>query len=129
MEKRIINPWEWQNGRNYVQGVEVKNVQSTLYCAGQAAVEADGTSSTGDMETQLKLAIHNLEQVISQAGYELSNIVRLNVYTTSHEEFFPHFHILQDWISQHGIKQASTFFEVKVLFETLKVELEATAVK
>ncbi|MBE9584306.1 RidA family protein [Mucilaginibacter sp. JRF] len=129
MEKRIINPWEWQNGRNYVQGVEVKNVQSTLYCAGQAAVEADGTSSTGDMETQLKLAIHNLEQVISQAGYELSNIVRLNVYTTSHEEFFPLFHILQDWISQHGIKQASTFFEVKVLFETLKVELEATAVK
>ena len=26
MEKRIINPWEWQNERHYVQAVEVKNV-------------------------------------------------------------------------------------------------------
>ncbi|MCC8409808.1 RidA family protein [Mucilaginibacter sp. UR6-1] len=129
MEKRIINPWQWQDDRNYVQAVEVKNVESTLYCAGQAAVLANGESSSADMKTQLEIAIQNLEQVITTAGYECKNIVRLNVYTTSHEEFFTCFNILQDWITKHGIKQASTFFEVKTLFETLKVELEATAVK
>lgn len=129
MEKRIINPWKWQDERHYVQGVEVRSVESTLYCAGQAAVHADGTSSSADMRTQLQLAIQNLEQVIAEAGYEAKNIVRLNVYTTSHEEFLPHFEFFGEWIARKGIKQAATFVEVKTLFETLKVELEATVVK
>lgn len=129
MEKRLINPWQWQDARGYVQAVEVKNVAGTLYCAGQAAVLPDGTSSTADMETQLRLAIQNLEQVISTAGYEPHGIVRLNVYTTSSEEFLLCFPILIDWVTRHGIKQATTLLEVKSLYETLKVELEATVVK
>lgn len=129
MEKRVINPWQWQDERSYVQAVEVKNVTSTLYCAGQAAVHADGQSSTADMKTQLLLAIENLERVIAEAGYECKDIVRLNILTTSSTEFFACFDIFQDWIAKHGIKQATTCYEVKVLFETLKVELEATAVK
>jgi enamine deaminase RidA (YjgF/YER057c/UK114 family) len=129
MEKRIINPWKWQDGRHYAQGVEVTQVAGTLYCAGQAAVEADGTSSTGDMNTQLLLAIQNLEQVISEAGYECKNIVRLNVYTTAHEEFFDCFDTFGAWVKSQGIQQAATFFEVKSLYETLKVELEATVVR
>ena len=129
MEKRIINPWQWQDQRSYVQAVEVKHVESTLYCSGQAAVLPDGQSSTADMKTQLLLAISNLEKVITESGYECSGIVRLNILTTSSEEFFSCFDILQDWIAKHGIKQATTLFEVKALFETLKVELEATVVK
>ncbi len=129
MEKRIINPWQWQDERSYVQAVEVKGAQGTLYCSGQAAVHADGQSSTADMKTQLVLAIENLEQVISEAGYEPKDIVRLTIYTTSSAELWPHFPIFQEWIAKHGIKQASTVLEVKSLFETLKIELEATAVK
>ena len=129
MEKRIINPWQWQDERSYVQAVEVKHAESTLYCSGQAAVHADGQSSTADMKTQLMLAIGNLESVLSEAGYEPRNIVRLNVYTTSTAGLWPHFPILQEWIARHGIRQALTFLEVKSLFETLTVELEATAVK
>ena len=129
MEKRIINPWQWQNERSYAQAVEVKEVTSTLYIAGQAAVHADGRSSTDDMRTQLLLAIQNLEKVITEAGYEPKNIVRLNILTTSSEEFFASFDVFQDWIAKHGIKQATSCYEVPVLYETLKVELEATAVK
>ena len=129
MEKRLINPWQWQDARGYAQAVEVKNVTGTLYCAGQAAVLPDGSSSTADMETQLRLAIQNLEQVISAADYAPSGIVRLTVYTTSSEEFLFCFPILIDWVRQHGIQQATTLLEVKSLYETLKVELEATVVK
>jgi enamine deaminase RidA (YjgF/YER057c/UK114 family) len=109
--------------------VEVKNVESTLYCSGQAAIDPDGTSSDKDMKSQLEQAIANLEEVISTAGYEYSGIVRLNIYTTSTEELWPYFPILQEWIAQHKIQQAVTMLEVKGLFETLKVELEATVVK
>jgi enamine deaminase RidA (YjgF/YER057c/UK114 family) len=129
MEKRIINPWQWQDERSYVQAVEVTNVAGTLYVSGQAAVLPDGKSSTADMKTQLLQAIQNLEQVISEAGYESRNIVRLTVYTTSTAELWPHFPIFGEWIAKHGIRQALTVLEVKSLFETLTVELEATVVK
>ncbi|TZF94851.1 RidA family protein [Chryseobacterium panacisoli] len=129
MEKRTVNPWKWQDERSYSQAVEVKNVESTLYCSGQAAIDPDGTSSDMDMKSQLEQAIANLEQVISTAGYECSGIVRLNIYTTSTEELWPYFPILQEWIAQHKIQQAVTMLEVNGLFETLKVELEATVVK
>lgn len=129
MKKKIINPWQWQDKRSYVQAVEVKNVESTLYISGQTAINADGISSNEDMETQLNQALQNLEQVISKAGYECKDIVRLNIYTTSKAELWPHFHIFQDWIAKHNIKQTLTLLEVKSLFETLKVELEATLVK
>ncbi len=129
MEKRVINPWKWQDQRNYVQAVEVKHVEGTLYVSGQTAINDDGISSNDDMQTQIIHAIKNLEKVIIDAGYECKNIVRLNVYSTSTEEFFPHFNILQDWITKNHVQQALTFLEVKSLFETLKVELEATVVK
>jgi enamine deaminase RidA (YjgF/YER057c/UK114 family) len=129
MEKQIINPWTWQDERSYVQAVEVKQVTSTLYCSGQAAVYPDGRSSTDDMKTQLILAIRNLEQVIDEAGYDCQNIVRLNVFTTSSSEFMACFSVLQEWIIKHRIKQATTLVEVNGLFDTLTVELEATVVK
>lgn len=129
MEKQVTNPWQWQDQRSYVQAVEVKQVQGTLYVSGQTAIDADGKSSTADMKTQLTEAIKNLEQVISEAGYESKNIVRLNIYTTSTADLWPQFPILQDWIAKHGITQATTLLEVKSLFETLTIELEATVVK
>jgi 2-iminobutanoate/2-iminopropanoate deaminase len=129
MEKRIINPWQWQDERSYVQALEVKNAESTLYVSGQTAIYADGTSSNENMKSQLVLALQNLEQVINEAGFECKNIVRLNIYTTSTAELWPHFSIFQEWINKHDIKQATTLLEVTSLFETLKVELEATAVK
>ncbi|OCK52599.1 hypothetical protein BA768_10800 [Chryseobacterium sp. CBo1] len=129
MEKRIINPWTWQNERNYAQAVEVKNVQSTLYVSGQTAIDDNGKSSDADMRTQIIKTFENLEKVISQADFELKNMVRLTVYTTDHPAFFENFDVWQTWITKHGIQQAATVIEVKTLFETLKVEMEATVVK
>jgi 2-iminobutanoate/2-iminopropanoate deaminase len=71
-----------------VQAVEVRQTKGTLYVSGQTAINADGQSSTGDMKSQLIQTIQNLEKVISEAGYENKNIVRLNIYTTSSAEFF-----------------------------------------
>tara|TARA_R110000868_G_scaffold111773_1_gene301523 strand:- start:26404 stop:26868 length:465 start_codon:yes stop_codon:yes gene_type:complete len=129
VEKRSINPWNWQDSRNYVQAVEVKNVVGTLYVSGQTAIDADGNSSTEDMKSQLIQTLENLEKVIKDAGYDCKNIVRLNIYTTVSDELFSNFDVLQNWIIKYNIKQASTALEVKSLYETLKVELEATVVK
>ena len=129
MQKRHINPWIWQDERSLVQAVEVTNASGTLYVSGQAAIDPDGTSSNADMKAQLAHAIRNLEQVISESGYDVANIVRLTIYSTSTEEFMDSFEIFRDWIAKNGIKTSVSHIEVVKLWETLNVELEATVVK
>lgn len=130
MEKRSVDPWKWGEYTNSAQAVEVKNVNGTLYCSGQAAIDANGQPSAADMKTQLLLTIDNLEELIRSAGYECSGIVRLNIYTTSVQDFFSTCtEVYQDFLQKYGIKQATSLLEVKGLFASLTVELEATVVR
>jgi 2-iminobutanoate/2-iminopropanoate deaminase len=130
MEKQVFDPWTWGKNTNSVQAVEVKNVTGTLYCSGQVALDANGIPSNADMRSQLVQTINNLEQLIKESSYECKNIVRLNVYTTSTADFFTTcMDIYVPFIQKNGIQQATTLLEVKALFATLTIELEATVVK
>lgn len=130
MEKRTVDPWKWGEFTNSVQAVEIKQPESTLYCSGQVAIDAEGQPSAADMRSQLIQTIQNLEQLIGEAGYECKGIVRLNIFTTSTTEFFTTCSdVYQAWIAKQGIKQATSLIEVKGLFATLTIELEATVVK
>jgi 2-iminobutanoate/2-iminopropanoate deaminase len=130
MQKTTFDPWAWGKNTNSVQAVEVKNIEGTLYCSGQVAIDASGVPSSADMRSQLMQTIANLEQLISESGYECKNIVRLNIYTTSMNEFFTTcMDVYVPFIQKYGIKQATTGFEVKGLFATCTIELEATVVK
>lgn len=130
MKKQVFDPWTWGKNTNSVQAVEVRNVLGTLYCSGQVALDGNGIPSNADMRSQLIQTINNLEQLISESSYECKNIVRLNIYTTSTAEFFTTcMDIYVPFIQRHGIEQATTLLEVKGLFATLTVELEATVVK
>ena len=56
MERRISNPWAWQDEFGYVQANEVSGVQRTLYCSGQAANDSQGAAvNAGDMRSQMFL--------------------------------------------------------------------------
>ena len=35
MERRIINPWKWQDNLGFVQANEISGVQRQLICSGQ----------------------------------------------------------------------------------------------
>jgi 2-iminobutanoate/2-iminopropanoate deaminase len=130
MKKQTFDPWAWGSGTNSVQAVEIKNPEGTLYCSGQVALDANGVPSNGDMRSQLIQTIQNLEQLIKESGYECGGIVRLNVYTTNTNDFFTTcMDVYVPFIQKHGIKQATSLVEVKGLFATLTVELEATVVK
>ncbi len=130
MEKRTIDPWKWGEQTASVQAVEIKQPAGTLYCSGQAAIDANGVPSAADMRSQLIQTIQNLEQLIGESGYECSGIVRLNIFTTSTNEFFTTgMDIYTGFLAKHGIRQATSLLEVKGLFATLTVELEATVVK
>ncbi|MBT32949.1 MAG: hypothetical protein CMO01_25100 [Thalassobius sp.] len=130
MQKRTIDPWVWGKQTNSAQAVEVKNVEGTLYCSGQVAIDENGVPSNADMRSQLIQTIQNLETLIMESDYECKNIVRLNVYTTSTQDFFSScMDVYIPFLKKYGIEQATTLLEVKGLFATLTVELEATVVR
>ena len=130
MKTSKINPWNWQDNLGYAQAVEIAAPTHTLYCAGQAAMDADGRPVAADMSGQLKLSFDNLEAVLQQAGYSLANVVRLNFYTTSIEQFFAAYGEVIGRLAVAGCVPSSTLLEVKALaFPELMVEIEATAVK
>lgn len=130
MQKATFDPWAWGKNTNSVQAVEVKQPNGTLYCSGQVAIDANGVPSNADMRSQLIQIIANLEQLITESGYECKDIVRLNVYTTNTNEFFTTcMDVYVPFIMKHGIQQATTLLEVKGLYATLTIELEATVVK
>jgi len=131
MERKIVNPWKWQDPLGFVQGHEVTAAHRVLYCAGQVSVDLDGKPlHAGDFRGQLNRVIDNLEQVLSQAGFSLPDVVRLNIYTTDLEGFFANRSVMLDRLAGHGCRHTSTLLGVARLARPeFLVEIEATAVK
>ncbi len=126
----MINPWKWQDNLGYSQAIEVSHATHTLYCAGQAAMDAEGRPVAADMAGQIRLSFDNLETVLHQSGYALKNVVRLNFYTTSIEQFFAAYGAVMGRLGAAGCLPSSTLTEVKALaFPELIIEIEATAVR
>jgi enamine deaminase RidA (YjgF/YER057c/UK114 family) len=130
MELKKVNPWTWQDNFGFSQGIEVSGSSRVLYCAGQTSVDENGTPvHEGDMTAQVSQALDNLETVLEKAGMNLSNVVRMNIYTTDVEGIFPALPVWAGRLSAAGSQPSSTLLGVaKLAFPELMVELEATAV-
>jgi enamine deaminase RidA (YjgF/YER057c/UK114 family) len=131
MEQRKINPWNWQDQLAFSQAIEVSAASRVLYCAGQTSVDAEGRPlHAGDMTAQVELAFQNLETVLKAAGFTLSNVVRLNYYTTDVDSFFGAHEVVVKHLAEARCQPSGTLLEVRRLaFPELLVEIEATAVK
>jgi len=131
MGKKNVNPWKWQDPFGFSQAVEVTGGQRTIYCAGQASMSADGSPLyEGDMAAQLAQAMDNLEAVLKDVGCSLSDVVRLNYYTTNLDAFFGASQAATARLAAAGCQPASTLLGVaRLAFPELMIEIEATAVK
>ena len=130
MERTAVNPWEWSKAMGYNQGEVVSGQTRTLFCAGQTSVDADGAPQhAGDMAAQVSLALDNLERVLEHAGMGLSNLVRLNIYTTDVDSLFQHYGVLSARTAAAPVAPPGTLLGVaRLAYPELLVELEATAV-
>ena len=129
MERSVVNPWQWSVAMGFNQGEVVQGAERVLFCAGQTSVDADGTPQhAGDMEAQVRLALDNVEAVLTAAGMTLANIVRLNIYTTDVDAFFAGGAGMSR-LQEAQVAPPGTLLGVaRLAFPELMVELEATAV-
>ena len=131
MERRIVNPWTWQDQFGYVQANEISGMERVLVCAGQTSVDADGQPlHDGDMGAQVGQALDNLETVLGEAGFALADVVRMNYYVTDVDAFLQAGEIWGARLGQAGCRPAGTLLGVsRLAMPPLLVEIEATAAK
>jgi enamine deaminase RidA (YjgF/YER057c/UK114 family) len=131
LERRTINPWQWQEKLGYAQSIEVTAGQRVLYLAGQTSTNAAGQPQhAGDMGAQLNAALDNVEAVLAAGGYRLADLVRLNYYTTDIDAFFAHYGVITGRLESAGCLPSGTLLGVTRLARPeLMVEIEGTAVR
>ena len=70
MDRRIINPWTWQEQFGFVQATEISGAQRTIFCAGQVSTDDEGRPvHPEDMRAQINQALDNLETVLREGGH------------------------------------------------------------
>ena len=129
MQRRVINPWTWQEKFRFDQGHEVSGAERTLYLSGQVPFDGDGELvSVGNMAGQIDQCIANIETVLAEAEMTVENIVRLHIYTTDIDTFFANAEALSR-LWDAGCRYSSTLIGVaRLAFPEVLIEIEATAV-
>lgn len=129
MQRKAVNPWDWSINLGYNQAEVIEGATRQVICAGQTAVDGKGTPRhPGDMRAQIGLALDNLETVLTEAGMDLSNVIRLGVYATDVDEALKNFDLMGMRFGPHGVRPPMTLLGVtRLAMPGLLFEIDATA--
>jgi enamine deaminase RidA (YjgF/YER057c/UK114 family) len=131
MEKKIVNPWKWQDPLGFSQAIQVTEGQRTLYCAGQASMSAEGRPlHEGNMTAQLGQAMDNSRDGASGCWIQPFGRSSSELLHTNIDGFFTAYQTATSRLAAAGCQPASTLLGVaRLAFPELMIEIEATALK
>jgi enamine deaminase RidA (YjgF/YER057c/UK114 family) len=129
MRRTAVNPWDWSLRLGYNQAEVIEGATRQVICAGQTAVDAEGTPQhPGDMRGQIGLALDNLEAVLAKADMDLSNVIRLGIFATDVDDALRNFDLLGLRFGRIGRAPPMTLLGVtRLAIPGLLFEIEATA--
>lgn len=89
MSKRPVNPPDLAPPIGFQHAWLVEHgAQRTLYLAGQCGYDAAGrVEAPGDLVAQLDRALANIGSVLRDAGMAFDDVVQLNFYVTSRDDY------------------------------------------
>jgi len=89
MSKRAINPAELAPPVGFAHGWLVEHGEArTLYLAGQCGYDRQGrVAHPGDLVGQLDQALANIGTILRDAGMAFADVVQLNFYVTSRDDY------------------------------------------
>jgi len=87
--KRPINPADLAPPVGFAHGWLVEHGElCTLYLAGQCGYDREGrVAAPGDLVAQMDLAMANIGCVLRDAGMAFADVVQLNFYVTSRDDY------------------------------------------
>lgn len=87
MDKKIINPSTLPRPSGFNHGILVKG-GNILFLAGQDASDVEGNIvGPGDLYAQLEQILRNFKAVVEEAGGQMQDIVKLNIFTLDRDEY------------------------------------------
>ncbi len=127
---RLLQPPSWAKPRGFANGVAVKG-GTTVYVAGQVGWTGAGVWEAKDFAGQFRQAMHNILEVLAQAGGRAEHIVRLTWYVTDRDEYLASLNAIgpayRELMGKHY--PAMAIVQVSGLVEALaRLEIEAIAV-
>lgn len=131
VRKKIINPSSLAAPRGFNHGLLTSGGR-LLFLAGQDASDGDGNIvAPGDVVAQCERVLNNLHAVVHEAGGQMADIVKLNVYVTSRDAYVAQLKPLGRLFREYfgGYYPAMALFEVRALFQPeALIEMEGFAV-
>ena len=100
---------------------------NTLYISGQQGLDASGKLVAGGIGAETKATLETIEKVVKRAGFELSDIVSVNVYLADINEFGDMNKIYKAFLPDP--KPARTTIQAGALVNHARIEISAIAVK
>jgi len=131
VQRRVINPWNWQEDQGWTWGIEVSGAIRILHTAGQVPVDADGRLlHRGDLRAQAAAALDNLETVLDAAGHTLADVVRVDYYTTRPDELTDNWDVISSRLLPAGCRAGGVLLGVERLAAPdLLVEIQAVSIR
>jgi enamine deaminase RidA (YjgF/YER057c/UK114 family) len=126
---KCLQPAGWPRPKGYSNGVAAKG--RTVFVSGMIGWDAQGKIVSQDFVAQVRQALRNIVEVLSEANAKPEHIVRLNWYVLDKNEYINSYKqlglVYREIIGSHY--PAMTAVQVSGLIEdAARVEIEATAV-
>jgi len=126
---QVLQPAGWPRPGGYAHGIAAEGRQ--VFIAGQVGWDDSGRLAGDGLAAQVRQALANVVRVLAEAGGRPEQIVRLNWYITSRDEYLAVLPAIgaayRETIGRHF--PAMTVVQVAALVASgTKVEIEATAV-
>lgn len=122
-QKRAIN-LSSENNLPFSDGILSGN---TLYIAGQQGQDASGKLVPGGIGPETKATLETIEKVVKAAGFELKDIVSVNVYLADINEFGDMNKVYKEFLPNP--KPARTTIQAAALVNHARIEISVIAVK
>ena len=113
---------------HFSQAIEVEARGRIVFLSGMTARRADGTiAGVGDIEAQTRQVCENLKSAVEEAGGNLDQICRVDVYVRNMEHFDAIHKVRREYFKPPA--PASTMVEVtKMVHPDYLIEINAIAV-
>ncbi len=125
MPKQVINPAALAPPRGFNHGILASGGR-TLFLAGQDASDENGRIvAPGDLLAQYEQVLRNLQAVVVEAGGTMQDIVKLNIFVKSRDEYVAqlrqlgaiHRRYFGDYYPAMALFEVSAFFLADALIE------------
>lgn len=109
----------------YSQAVKANE---TIYVSGQLPINPNtGEFEGDDIKSQTKRSLENIKNILEEAGYSLSNVVKTTVLLKDINEFGDMNSVYAEYFTEPYPARAA--FQVAAIPKNAKIEIEAIAVK